>query len=147
MPGDVQLERLLPHRGAMSMLSRVLRHSDDETTCAIEIAEQELFRDADGGVAAWIGIEYMAQCIAAHAGLLSEDDGVPRIGYLASIRGLRFHCERFGPTQRLEATVRRVWGGPEGLSSFACTLSDANTGAPMAEGRISCFVPAKEASG
>lgn len=144
MPGDEQLMRVLPHRGAMSMLSRVVCHAEAETVCAIEIAEQELFRDEDGGVPIWIGVEYMAQCIAAHAGLLEGGVAPPRIGYLASIRGLRFHCDRFGPTQRLEASVRLVWGGPEGLSAFACTLRDADTGASMADARISCFVPKRE---
>jgi predicted hotdog family 3-hydroxylacyl-ACP dehydratase len=138
---------LVPHSGPMLLLSRVLRHGGDETACAVEIAAQRLFREPDGTVPAWIGLEYMAQCVAVHAALARGDKSPPALGFLASVRGLRLHCERFEPEQLLEAVVRRSWGGDGGLSAFACRLLDAQSGALLAEGRISCFAPAAAESG
>lgn len=123
------------------LLSRVLRHEPDETACAVEVATQQLFRDADGGVPAWLGLEYMAQCIAVHAALVARRAGPPPIGFLASVRGLSFRCERFAPDQCLEVVAHRLRGGEQGLATFTCRIHDAAGGALLAEGRISCFAP------
>jgi predicted hotdog family 3-hydroxylacyl-ACP dehydratase len=138
---SVDWRRLVPHTGAMLLLSDVLRHDAEETACGVEIAAQRLFREADGSVPAWIGLEYMAQCIAVHAALSRASEEPPPIGFLVSVRGLRFHCRHFEPAQRLEAVARRIGSGSGGLSSFACSLRDAATGASLAEGRIGCYVP------
>jgi predicted hotdog family 3-hydroxylacyl-ACP dehydratase len=138
---SIALQRLVPHAGAMLLLSGVLRHDAVETACSVEIAEQQLFRDADGSVPVWIGLEYMAQCIAVHAALSNQREGPPPIGFLVSARGLRFYCSRFEAGQRLEAVASRISVGSSGLSSFACSLRDRSSGALLAEGRIGCFVP------
>jgi predicted hotdog family 3-hydroxylacyl-ACP dehydratase len=131
----------VPHAGPMLLVTGVVRHADDETVCEVSIAEQKLFRDADGSVPAWLALEYMAQCIAVHAALSGSQEGPPPLGFLVSARGLRLHCARFEPAQTLEAAARKLWVGGGGLSSFACSLHDAGTRALLAEGRINCFVP------
>ncbi|HEX5068428.1 MAG TPA: hypothetical protein VFY49_20065 [Myxococcota bacterium] len=133
--------RRVPHAGPMLLVTDVLRHGYSETVCAVAIAEQKLFRDADGSVPAWFGLEYMAQCIAVHAALSSDAPGPAPLGFLVSARGLRFHCARFQPSQTLEAVARKLWVGTHSLSAFACTLHDAKSRALLAEGRINCFVP------
>jgi predicted hotdog family 3-hydroxylacyl-ACP dehydratase len=143
MSAPIDLHALVPHAGPMLLLTRLLRHEADETACAVEIAAQQLFRDADGGVPAWIGLEYMAQCIAVHAALARGDTGAPRIGFLASVRGMSLRCDRFAPDQRLEVVARRLRGGYEGLTTFACRIQGED-GALLAEGRISCFAPPPE---
>jgi predicted hotdog family 3-hydroxylacyl-ACP dehydratase len=127
----------------MVLLSRVLHHEEDHTVCAVDIDEQTMFRDPAGNVAAWLGIEYMAQCIAAHGGLVGRGSGKPpQLGFLIGARRIDFHAPGFHPGQTLEVTARRVWGGAEGLVSFDCTLVDASTRAVLAEGRLNCFTPA-----
>jgi predicted hotdog family 3-hydroxylacyl-ACP dehydratase len=126
----------------MVLLSRVLDHQPDRTVCAVEIDEQTLFRDSAGNVAAWVGIEYMAQCVAAHGGLRHRAVGEPpRVGFLLGSRRLVFHVPRFRPGQTLEAAVHRVWGREGNMSSFDCTLKDGATGALLAEGRLNCLTP------
>ncbi len=136
------VRELIPHVGPMVLLGRVLTHDEDATTCTIEIAEQRLFRDPDGSVPVWIGIEYMAQCIAAHAGLVRRAQGEtePPRGYLVGARGLRFHVARFDGAQCLETTARRRRSGSRSLVSFECEVRDANDGALLAEGRLNCFL-------
>jgi predicted hotdog family 3-hydroxylacyl-ACP dehydratase len=127
----------------MVLLSRVLHHEEDHTVCAVEIDAQSIFRDAAGNVAVWVGIEYMAQCIAAHAGLVGRASGKPpQLGLLIGSRCIDFHASGFRRGQTLEVIARRVWGGTEGLASFDCTLLDASTRTLLAEGRLNCFTPA-----
>jgi len=136
------VRELLPHAGPMVLLDRVLAHDEDATTCAVAIADQRVFREADGSVPVWFGIEYMAQCIAVHAALVRRAGGElePPRGFLVGARGLRFHVERFDAAQRLEATARRRWAGSKSLISFECELRDADGGKLLAEGRLNCFM-------
>ena len=140
-PDTAAWRRRVPHAGPMLLVTGVVRHADDETACEVAIAEQKMFRDADGSVPGWFALEYMAQCIAVHAALSGAQEGPPPLGFLVSARGLRLHCARFEPEQTLEAVARKLWVGSSGLASFACTLRDAATGALLAESRIGCFVP------
>jgi predicted hotdog family 3-hydroxylacyl-ACP dehydratase len=139
------VRELIPHEGPMVLLDRVLAHDEDATTCSIAIADQLAFREDDGSVPVWFGIEYMAQCIAVHAALVLRAEGQvePPRGFLVGARGVRFHVERFDPSQRLEATATRRWAGSRSLISFECALRDATGGKVLAEGRLNCFmVPA-----
>jgi predicted hotdog family 3-hydroxylacyl-ACP dehydratase len=49
---------------------------------------------AHGRLGAACGIEYAAQAMAAHGGLLAPADTSPRTGYLASVRGVELHVAR-----------------------------------------------------
>ena len=137
-----RVEEVLPHAGPMVFLSRVLSHTDDHTVCSVEIDEQALFRDRTGNVPAWVGVEYMAQCIAAHAGLVGRASGAaPQVGLLLGSRRVGFYAACFHPGQTLVVKAHHVWGTSPGLVSFDCSLADASTGARLAEGRLNCFVP------
>ncbi|MEN8162435.1 MAG: hypothetical protein ABFS41_20350, partial [Myxococcota bacterium] len=69
------LSELLPHAGPMRLLDRVEAHDGAVTRCRVHPAASGLFQGADGSVPAWVGIEYMAQCAAAHGGLLGHARG------------------------------------------------------------------------
>lgn len=133
---------LLPHDGTMVFLSRLIAHGEDQTLCLVEIDAQAHFRGPDGAVPAWVGLEYMAQCIGAHAGMVGRARGAPpQLGMLLGSRRVRFHTQRFAPGQTLRVCARHVWGSAPGLVSFECRLEDAGSGARLAEGRLNCFVP------
>jgi predicted hotdog family 3-hydroxylacyl-ACP dehydratase len=133
---------ILPQSGAMVLLARVIEHTQDATRCAAEIGDEVLLRCSSGDVPAWMGLEYMGQCTAAHSGLLCRAGGIaPRVGFLVSGRGLRFHTRRFRRGQTLTVEARRVGGGPVGMVAFECRIADADTGAILAEGRLGCFIP------
>jgi predicted hotdog family 3-hydroxylacyl-ACP dehydratase len=132
----------MPHAGTMVLLTRLLFHDRERTVAEIEVDHQSLFVDADGSIPAWVGIEYMAQCVAAHAGLAARAEGnEPRIGFLLGSRRISFHCARFDRGRTLRATAVRTWGGSEGMVSFECRLEDADSGAPLAEARLNCYLP------
>jgi len=143
--GYPPVAELLPHTGNMILLSKVLDHEEDETHCAVEVDEQELFRDVAGDVPAWVGLEFLAQCIAAHAGLIGREAGAsPKLGFLLGSRRLRFHTARFGRGSSLLVKVTRVWGGSSGMVAFDCSIEDRQTGERLVDGRLTCMTPDRE---
>src|SRR5216117_2656546 len=63
------IEEVLPQAGRMVLLTRIVGHTEERTTCAVEFSTASPFYDGQGGVPAWVALEYMAQCVAAHGGL------------------------------------------------------------------------------
>jgi predicted hotdog family 3-hydroxylacyl-ACP dehydratase len=123
-PAYPEIARLIPHAEPMRLLSRVLDHDAESTTCLVEPDDHVLFHDADGRVPTWLGIEYMAQCIAAHAGLeVAERGSPPRIGYLLGSRSVRFHSASLPASAPIEVSARHLRGRPGlGAMSFACEV-------------------------
>ena len=126
----------------MVLLDAIVEHADDQTTCVVSIRDDSPLREPDGSVPGWVGLEYMAQCIAAHAGLIDHAAGrTPAIGFLVGARRVTFHASGYPPGQVLHVSVRRLWG--EGrLGAFACAIRDSRTGAVLAEGTVSAYLPA-----
>src|SRR5262245_60179655 len=109
---------LIPHARRMLLLSSVVAHDPDWTTCAVEVDRSELFRDAEGCVPSWVGLEYLAQCIAVYGALVARAKGnLPRSGLFIGGRRLKLRTDRFRPGTRLHATVRHL-RGDSGLVAF-----------------------------
>ena len=135
------LAELMPHSGRMRLLSRVLEHSAERTVCAVDVDRSELFREPDGGVPAWVGLEYMAQCVAAHAGLVARHLGWPvERGLFLGTRRTDFFVDRFAPGSRLEVSAAHL-RGDQGLLWFDCSLrgADGTSGGELARGRLSVY--------
>ncbi|MDE2317684.1 MAG: hypothetical protein KGK06_14855, partial [Xanthomonadaceae bacterium] len=62
------IAELLPHAGAMILLDAVLEHGPEHALCRRRVPAGGLLHDADGALPAWMGVELMAQAIAAWAG-------------------------------------------------------------------------------
>jgi predicted hotdog family 3-hydroxylacyl-ACP dehydratase len=131
---------VLPHAGRMLLLTRVVDHDEDRTTCLVALAEDSPFCGPDRLVPAWVGLEYMAQCVAAHAGLQARARGEPiRIGLLLGSRRIEIRTAAFAVGQALEVHARRLWAGRE-LGSFACRVVDRASGTLLVEGTLSVFL-------
>ena len=138
---DAAVERLVPHRGAMSWLDRVI-HCDAEGVIAeATIRADHLLADDDApGLPAWVGIEYMAQGIAAWAGgrALARGDTV-KPGFLLGTRRYRCHRPWLAFGLRLRIECRRELMGDNGLGMFACRLLDGER--EIASANVSVFEP------
>lgn len=134
---------LLPHSGAMVLLDRVLS-VDRESLCAeVTIRRETVFYDSDG-VGSWVGIEYMAQAIAAHAGYLSSLRGDPvKVGFLLGAR--RYECSRasFPLGSVLKISVQKILQAENGLGAFECRIEDNQdpTCAALAVATVTVFQP------
>ncbi len=127
---------LLPQAGPMRLLERVESHDDERTVCRVLPAASTLFRDTAGEVPAWVAIEYMAQCAAAHGGLVARARGeAPRLGLFVGSRRLVFRCAGFAPGVALRVTARHAAGRADSFA-FDCSVEDPAGGPPLAEGRL-----------
>lgn len=132
---------LVPHSGAMVLLDRVLS-ADAENLCAeVTIHAGSVFYDASSaGVGSWVGIEYMAQAIAAHAGYLARLAGAPvKIGFLLGARRYEAQVPLFVDGSVLQVHVQQVMQGENGLGAFECRIEMA--GAVLAHATITVFQP------
>jgi len=83
------LEKLVPHRGKMLLLSKIL--SFEEKNCSllasVDISQSSFFYDDKlNGVPVWVGFEYMAQAIAALNGKNDLAKGQePGFGFILSV--------------------------------------------------------------
>ena len=134
---------LLPHSGRMALLARVVDYDGDSITCSVEIGPDSQFV-SDGRVGPWVGLEYMAQTVAAHGGRVAVERGEPiRIGFLLACRSIDFRSGPFHVGQTLHVSARHIWGD-EHLMKFACSVVDAATGAELQEAELSVYNPGDE---
>ncbi len=91
--GRDELERLVPHRGDMCLLDGVLSWDENALTCITEThrAADNPLRSG-GRLAAVHALEYGAQAMAVHGGLLARKRGdAIGGGYLAALRNVSLH--------------------------------------------------------
>ena len=119
---DYAIEELLPHAGSMMLLKRVIAFDENSMTTEVIVHNDALFGDSNA-VPAWLGIEYMAQTVAAHSGMMCRIAGKPlQPGLLLGTR--RYYCNvgRFSAGAVLTVTVKRLIQD-QGLGVFDCDIS------------------------
>jgi len=133
------MDAWVPHRGAMSLLATV-EHCDDESIVArVRVPADGLFTCA-GGVPPWVGIEYMAQAVAAWSGARARaGGGSPRIGYLLGSRRYEAMVPMFEAGAELQVHAQCELTGDNGLGLFDCRITQ--DGRLLASGRLSVFEP------
>ncbi|HET7392366.1 MAG TPA: hotdog family protein [Candidatus Binatia bacterium] len=116
------IRSLIPHSGAMVLLDRVIA-VDEESLCAeVRIRFDSLFC-SESGVGAWVGLEYMAQTIAAFAGYTAFLRGeAVKPGFLLGVRRYECTVPMFTLGSVLKVHVRRVLQNENGLGSFHCSI-------------------------
>ena len=134
------LDQLLPHRQPMILLTRMVGAGTTIGVCEVEIGPETLFCEGEG-VAAYVGIEYMAQAVAAYSGYQRRCQGLPiEVGFLLGAPKFTSHCRAFLPGQTLRVEVAHVWGESQ-LACFECTITDAQTGALLQQAQLCVFKP------
>jgi predicted hotdog family 3-hydroxylacyl-ACP dehydratase len=134
----IPIQELLPHRGAMCLLQRALQADSEQLIAEVVIKPGGLFC-ANNEVAAWVGIEYMAQAIAAWAGWQARQRGeAPKVGLLVGTRRYESAKSSFalGP---LTVSVKREFQADNGLGQFDCMIQDEL--AVVARASITVFEP------
>ena len=127
----------------MILLDRLLTSVDTESTCEVTIGPWSLFLEPSG-IPSYVGIEYMAQAIAAHGGYKSYQAGEPiELGFLLGTSRWHSWCRFFEIGQTLHIYVRHIWGDHQ-FMRFYCTITDALTMTLLQEGDVNVLKP-KEA--
>lgn len=130
----------------MLLIDELVSHDAHGATCKVTLKENAAFA-RDGRVPAIVGLEYLAQCVAAFATLHPEPGrdaapnvapSKPRIGYLVGVRGLDLAVESFDVGDELLVTVNHVWGSGEGAQFTGAIEREGQT---VVKGTLTVYVP------
>ncbi len=118
---DRKVEEMLPHSGVMLLLDRVVEYDQESLIAETMVRNDGLFNSGDT-VPAWLGIEYMAQTVAAHGGMMCLLAGKPiQLGFLLGTRRYASNIAYFKVGDRLTITVKRFMED-QGLAVFNCQI-------------------------
>lgn len=118
---------LLPHRGKLFLLSRVIAHDigQNSITTESDITRDCIFYDEElEGVPVWAGFEFMAQSIAALTSIrhISLELPPPPPGVILSVSGFNATQAVLPPGCTVQTTVHEDYRA-DSLSRFDCELS------------------------
>jgi len=129
------IARRIPHSGTMCLLDRLVSWDEQAIYCttATHTHRDNPLRTASGLLSPNL-IEYAAQAMALHGGLLAAEGSEPSAGFLASARNVRLGVERLDDIAgELHVHAQRLTGdSSQVLYQFA--VKDT-AGRSLAEGR------------
>lgn len=137
----VDLADLIPHRESARLLDRVEHWDETHIVCSVTIGSDHPYL-LDGKVPAIVGMELMAQAVAAYVGMRRRASGAPpRIGYLVGARRLDLHVDGFRPADLLSVTATPTWlDGRAG--SFECRVD--GEGVRLCDATLSVYEASSE---
>ena len=134
------IEAIIPHRGTMLLIDAVNTFSEDALSARATVRADAWYADADGAMPAWIGIELMAQAIAAHVALLAmRGGGRARPGVLLGSRSYKAWQPSFAGGARLLIHATELLRSEEGHGAYECTIHHGDV--CCAEAVIKVFQP------
>jgi len=117
----IDVAGLIPHSGSMVLLDRIIDYDDQGLTAELAVRGDGLLGD-DKAVPAWAGIEYMAQAIAAYAGVMARRVGEPiRLGFLLGTRRYTSNVAAFKVGATLTIWVKKIMQD-DNLGVFDCRI-------------------------
>jgi predicted hotdog family 3-hydroxylacyl-ACP dehydratase len=94
----------------------------------------------DGAMPSWIGVELMAQAIAAHVGLVARSQGKPpKAGVLLGTRQYRATQPRFAAGAELIVRAHLTYRDESGLGSYDSTITLGD--AEVAKASVNVYEP------
>ena len=112
---------LIPHSGRMVLLDRVVQFDGNNLTTEMTVRNDGLFGN-EKEVPAWAGIEYMAQAVAAYAGIKSKLAGEPiKLGYLLGTRRYNSNVSTISVGASLTIHIKNIIQDDK-LGVFDCSI-------------------------
>lgn len=138
----IPVDEVVPHDAPMVLIDRILSFEESSLVAEVDIRTDTMFCDATG-VPGWVGLEYMAQAVAAHAGMQARLRGEPpRIGFLLGTRAYRCDVESFAVGEQLIVHIEPLFV-EMGLGAFACRIDTDRT---VATAKINVYQPEDDGS-
>ena len=126
----IDVSELLPHSGDMLLLDELVSYDGESLVATVTIKESAPFfrtagdstTDGVAGVPAWVGIEYMAQAIAAWSGMRGREEGLrPKPGFLIGTRKYLSNRSVF-PLHSLLSIEVKLRDKHDNLGVFDCEI-------------------------
>jgi predicted hotdog family 3-hydroxylacyl-ACP dehydratase len=131
----------IPHRAPMILIDALVEHRQDSLLTETVISPQSAFFDPKlNGVPNYVAIEYMAQSVAALAGIEARlrDDSI-KVGFLLGSRKLEMSQTHFELGQSYQTKVTRLYQEDSGLAVFECQIFHQE--ALIASANVNVFQP------
>ena len=136
---DWPLAELLPHAGDMILIDQVLAFDEEQIHTRLTVRAGGLFNREDGSLPAWVGVELMAQSVAAYAGCHARLLGDPVVlGFLLGTRKFECNVEHFPAGTELHIHALRSLEDDNGMGVFECHLTGPGI---HATARLNVFRP------
>jgi predicted hotdog family 3-hydroxylacyl-ACP dehydratase len=128
----------------MILIDEVLGFGDEEIRTRISVKSGGLFNRPDGSLPAWVGVELMAQSVAAYAGCQARVKGeAVELGFLLGTRKFECNVEHFPIGSELIIHAQRSLQDDSGMGVFECHLSGPGI---EASARLNVYRPPLSAS-
>lgn len=135
---------LLPHAADMILIDQVLWFDEEQIKTRLTVKPGGLFNRPDGSLPAWVGVELMAQSVAAYAGCHARQKGnAVELGFLLGTRKFECNVEHFPVDSELTIHALRSLEDDSGMGMFECHLHGQGI---HASARLSVFRPPNAAS-
>lgn len=120
---DWPLAELLPHAGDMILIDSIERFDDEQIFTRLTVKSEGLFNLPNGSLPAWVGVELMAQSVAAFAGCHARQKGNPvELGFLLGTRKFECNVEAFPAGTDLTIHGLRSLEDDNGMGVFECHI-------------------------
>ena len=135
------IEQIVPHAHPMILIDRLIDYSPDSARCEVDIKPGiNFFDNARLSVPSYVGLEYLAQSIAAYANVQKILNGEEvALGFLVSARNYKASVSEFPAGAKLITSVTKLFKEENGLSVFDCTITSNND--VIIETKINVFEP------
>ncbi|NVJ65240.1 MAG: 3-hydroxylacyl-ACP dehydratase [Gammaproteobacteria bacterium] len=133
------IEPYSPLSRSMCLLDNI-EAIDGSSFCASVILNESSSFAESTGVPGWLGIEYMAQTIAAFAGVKADAKQEPvKIGFLLGSRKYQSDISEFPFNKKIYVQVKELMQDESGLGVFECQISIDDE--VVAQARLNVFQP------
>ncbi|MES2205791.1 MAG: beta-hydroxyacyl-ACP dehydratase [Pseudomonadota bacterium] len=117
------IEDVLPHRGAMLLVDSIESYDETTITLSAKPKQNAWYSNQADEMPAWIGIELMAQAVAAWVGLTSKVHGLPvKRGVLLGTRSYVPAQAAFAVGVPLIIKAAPIYQDESGMGSFHCQI-------------------------
>ena len=136
--GRLPAEPFVPQDPPMCLLDTLLTYGDNTMTCEAVVKPDNPFLCGDG-LPAFVGLEIMAQAIAAYGGYRESLKGKPpKVGFLLGSRKVTLYRDMLPIGEPIHVRAEETWGDHEFLR-FHCVLALGDQ--PVIEAGINVFQP------
>jgi predicted hotdog family 3-hydroxylacyl-ACP dehydratase len=141
---DWPIAELIPHAGNMILIDQVLSFDEEQIHTRLTVRPGGLFNRADGSLPAWVGVELMAQSVAAYAGCQAREHGRSmKLGFLLGTRKFECNVDHFPVSTELTIHALRSLEDENGMGIFECHLTGPGI---HATARLNVFCPPQTAA-
>ncbi|TEW54092.1 3-hydroxydecanoyl-ACP dehydratase [Psychromonas sp. RZ22] len=131
---------LVPHDAPMILIDNIVDTDEKTIHCQVFVtADSPFFDSQSNAIGAWVGIEYMAQTVAAWSGyqhFLKQQ--VSPIGFLLGVRRYDTQSDLFHQGEIIDIYAEKLMES-EGMGAFSCQIKCKNK--QLASAQLNVFVP------